>query len=324
MADAAATRTWKPPAPEPVRKRPVRSIAAVVLLVIGALLLPPGVVGFWGQNTIRNTDKYLATVGPLINYPEVQAVVTGQITQAIHSSWDIKPLLEERLPANLKPLAGPLSSAINAGIDREVARIVASPAFASTWIAINRVAQQALVAALSHPSSGAVTVQNDQVVLDTHELMVQVQQRLVEQGYTVLGNVPLPEGQQIVLFNAAALDEARTIYSLTSPIAFWLIWVVLALLVAAVALARDHLRMLVIAGLTTIAMMGLLRWGIAYGESHFNSALSSSVLGPASDVFYRQLTNTLIGGTLYVGLAGLVAVVVGVGLRLYERRQVAR
>lgn len=50
-----------------------RSIAATICLVLAVLLTAPSAVAFWGQRTLTDTQRYLETVGPLVNSPEVQA-----------------------------------------------------------------------------------------------------------------------------------------------------------------------------------------------------------------------------------------------------------
>ena len=103
-------------------------------------------------------------------------------------------------PQRLQRLAGPLSAAVSGLIDREVQAFIASDAFADTWIRVNTRAQQVLIRVLEGGGSGAVTIQDEQVVLDVSEVIDQVKQRLVARGLTIVENVPIPQtDSQIVL-----------------------------------------------------------------------------------------------------------------------------
>ena len=139
----------------------------------------------------------------------------------------------------LELLVGPLSGAINGLIEREVNAFIASDAFADLWIAVNTRAQQALVQLLNGDESGALSVQNGEVVLDLSAVIEEVKNRLVARGLTVVENVPIPDvDKQIVLLDAPQVEQARTIYAFTNPVAKWLIVAVAALYVAAFFLAR--------------------------------------------------------------------------------------
>ena len=59
MAEAAPVQ---PPAARPTRGR---SIAAALCLVLAAVLTVPASFAYWGQRTINDGSRYVATVGPL-------------------------------------------------------------------------------------------------------------------------------------------------------------------------------------------------------------------------------------------------------------------
>ena len=60
-----------------------RSIAAAICVVIAALLTTPAAVAFWGQRTLNDSQRYVETVGPLVDSPEVQAAIATKVTDAI-------------------------------------------------------------------------------------------------------------------------------------------------------------------------------------------------------------------------------------------------
>ncbi|KOX26057.1 hypothetical protein ADL06_16705 [Streptomyces sp. NRRL F-6491] len=65
MAVLEARRT------EPPRHR-AKSFPAVVLIVLGCVLAPLGIVASWAADVVGATDRYVATVAPLASDPAVQ------------------------------------------------------------------------------------------------------------------------------------------------------------------------------------------------------------------------------------------------------------
>ena len=295
-----------------------RSIAAVVCLVLAALLTTPAAIAYWGQRTLNDAQRYVDTVGPLVDSPEVQDAIATTVTDAIQSQVDVEAILNEVFAGviterpRLQQLVGPLSGAINGLIDREVRALVASDLFADIWVRVNTRAQQTLVRVLEGDEGGAVSVQGDQVVLDVSEVIEQVQQRLVDRGLTIVENVPIPDvDKQIVLLDAPQLEQARTIYAFTNPVARWLLLVVAGLYLAAFLLSRRRPRMTVIIGVVLAANALLVALALSVGRQLFINELAGMVFGPASSVFYDTLLAYLERGWQVFLWLGVVLVVVG-------------
>src|SRR6187551_3012849 len=60
-----------------------RSVAAVICVVLAGLLTTPAAVAYWGQRTLNDAERYIDTVGPLVDSPEVQDVIATKVTEAI-------------------------------------------------------------------------------------------------------------------------------------------------------------------------------------------------------------------------------------------------
>jgi hypothetical protein len=295
-----------------------RSIAAVVCVVLAVLLTTPAGVAFWGQRTLNDSQRYLDTVGPLVQSPEVQDAVATTVINAIQQQVDVEAIVNEVFAGvitdrpRLQKLVGPLSGAINGLIDREVRAFVASDAFADIWVRVNTRAQQALVRVLKGDEGGAVSLQGDQVVLDVSDVIDEVKQRLVARGLTVIENVPIPEvDKQIVLLDAPQLQQARTIYAFANPLARWLIVVVVALYLAALLLSRRRSRMTVVIGVALVANALLLALVLSIGRQLFINELAGTVFGPASSIFYDTLLAYLERGWQVLAWLGVILVVVG-------------
>ena len=295
-----------------------RSIAAAVCVVLAALLTLPAAVAFWGQRTLTDGQRYVQTVGPLVESPEVQAAIATKVTAAIQQQVDVEVMLNEIFAGvitdrpRLQALVGPISGAVNGLIETQVNEFVASDAFADFWVTANTRAQAALVRLLEGDESGAISLQGDQVVLDVSEVIDQVKQRLVARGLTMVEGVPIPEtDRQIVLMDAPQLKQARTIYAFANPVAKWLIVVIAALYLSALLLSRRRPRMTVIIGVVLAANALLAALALSVGGQLFVNELAGTVFGPASRVFYDQLLTYLERGQDVMLWLGLILVGVG-------------
>ena len=185
---------------------------------------------------------------------------------------------------------GPLSAAINGLVEREVRAFIASDEFADFWRRVNTRAQEALQRILTGDDSGAVSLKDDEVVLDVDEVINRVKERLVDRGLTIAENIPIPEtDRQIVLMDAPQLRQARTIYAFSNPVAKWLLPIVGVLFLGAFLLARRRPRMTVWIGAIVAANALLLALMLSVGQQLFVNHLAGTAFGPASRVFYKTL-----------------------------------
>ncbi len=307
-----------PPAEAPPPSSRGRSVAAVICLVLAALLTTPAAVAYWGQRTLNDGERYVDTVGPLVNSPEVQDVIATRVTEAIQQQVDIEAILNNVFAGvitdapRLQQLVGPLSAAINGLVEREVRAFIASDEFADFWVRVNARAQQALQRILTGDDSGAVSLQGNQVVLDVDEVIDRVKERLVARGLTIVENVPIPEtDRQIVLMDAPQLRQMRTIYAFGNPVAKWLLPLVGVLYLATFLLARRRPRMAVWIGAVIAANAVLLAVVLSIGQQLFVNALAGTTFGPASRVFYETLLSYLERGQEVVLWVGVILVVAG-------------
>jgi hypothetical protein len=149
-----------------------RPVVAGFLVAVVALLAPLSVLATWASGQIEDTDRYVATVGPLANDPDVQKAIAARAEQVIFSYLDLDAAIDElaqalsdqglppRVTATLQTVAGPLASAIRSFVSERILAFVKSDAFEQAWIEANRTAHSELVTALTGGGGGAVTVKN--------------------------------------------------------------------------------------------------------------------------------------------------------------------
>ncbi|WP_426592295.1 hypothetical protein ACPPVS_10930 [Cellulomonas sp. McL0617] len=323
-AENAALRVATVSEPGVGRKRkPGRTTLAIVLILIGALLAPVAVVGKWARDLVVDTDDYVATVGPIVDDPGVQAAVTNRVTTAVVDALNLDQLTTQATDAlsslNLPPLVstglaslqGPLQDAITGFVHKQVARVVTSDAFAATWKQANRTAHEQIVATLrGDPDALAQISSSGELVIDITPVIEQVKQQLVDAGFTLAGRIPTIT----VTFPVASssdLVRLQNAYRLIDVAGAVLPWLSLLLLAGGVLAAQRRSRALVIAGLSLAAGMAVLAVGLAIGRWFYTNSLPPAVQRPDVAVtLYDQFISLLrIELRVFLVLGLLVAII---------------
>ncbi|MEV0910164.1 hypothetical protein [Streptomyces hokutonensis] len=111
------------------------ALVAALLVVVGCVLAPPGVVAAWTADTVSDTDRYVRTVTPLASHPDIQdAVATGPLGIALRIARALYP---DALPAGLsQPTAAAVHDALTRFPSTTVRMVVAvGPALAlGAWL----------------------------------------------------------------------------------------------------------------------------------------------------------------------------------------------
>jgi len=311
-APAAAPAT--PTRPAAAR---TRGLIAALLVLVAFVLTPLGVVGYWSHQTLTDTQQYLDTVGPIGDDAATKAALAEYIVDKVEEKVDPDALVREifgdlierypRLELMVPIVAGAIDSVITDTVDR----LVYSEQFDQIWRTLNLAAQKSIITILEGGSAGPVKLQGDQIVLDVGDLLKEIKQRLIERGLTFLENVDFPEiDRQIVLLNAPQLAQVRAIYSVTSPILQWTIFVVILLFLVAALVAVRRPRVTAWIGAGLVFWSVVLAVSLEIGQRVFVNQLANTPFGPASEVFYstllRYLTNS-VSALILIGL-GLWAV----------------
>ena len=323
--DSPAGEDTGRPAGRPPGRQRWRTVVAVLLIVIACVLAPLSVVAIWTRNQVTNTDRYVATVTPLASDPAVQQAITDQITAQVFTYIDIQALttqvtdalsarvegrgLPPQAAAALQGLAGPIANGVQGFVRTQVERIVQSQAFEDAWIQANRVAHEALVKALTGEGGGAVTVENDTVILNLGPFIQTVKQQLVAQGFTLAERIPQVD-KSFVLFQSEDITRARSAFNLLNTLGIWLPVLAIVLLVLGVYVAKDHRRALVGAALGVAVSMVVLALALTIFRSIYLDAVPASVLPhDAAAVLYDTIVRFLRLGLRTILVLGLVVAV---------------
>ncbi|MGY4978141.1 hypothetical protein ACWCYL_13390 [Streptomyces sp. 900105755] len=304
---------------ESARARPprhhVRSLLAVVLIVVGCLLAPLAVVASWAADQVGDTGRYVSTVAPLASNADVQDAVANRATDALMSHLDLPALLADVAPAD-RPrlqqalggrLGDALEGAVRSFVHDKAREVAASGAFRTVWTDANRKIHSSLDKALTGSGGGAVRLTDDSVTLDIGPLVDQVKQRLVEAGLTPAEHIPAVH-TDFTLVRSDQVGKVKTYVRLLQLAGDWLPVLAVLLVAAGVLLAVRRRRALVAGCLAVAVTTGLLGIGLRVFRVFYLDRLPAGVSPGAAAAVYDALTHFLRTGVrMVVALALVVA-----------------
>ena len=131
------------------------------------------------------------------------------LVNELYENVDVAGDLEQRLPEQLKPLAGPVAGALRQPATDAVDRLLDTPAVQQLWVEASSLAQQKLVNVVEDKTGHGISTGDGEVTLDLGEL---VQQLGTELGLSssVLDRIP-PDAGVITVMQSDRLATAQTV-----------------------------------------------------------------------------------------------------------------
>jgi hypothetical protein len=135
----------------PKKRQRMRRIFTPILVALSIIVFTVTVPAVWGARTVLNTDRYVATVGPLAEDPAVQESIATKLTDQVFVALDVEEKLSEILGSigeRATVLAAPLTTAVKGFVQDQVLKVVQSDAFQTFWVAANRFVHTQVLAIL--------------------------------------------------------------------------------------------------------------------------------------------------------------------------------
>ncbi|GAA1353212.1 hypothetical protein GCM10009636_17000 [Arthrobacter koreensis] len=320
-----STRYSPPPEPtvKPRSGQRWRGPVSTVLGILAGLALVAAVIAGYAGSLVSSTDRYVATVGPVIQDPAVQADLSGQISDQITSRMDISSTIQDevaqrsdtRAAQGLASVLGPrIAERTNNLVEQTVSKAVASQAFAVMWTDANRAAHQVLVRALEDDPGGVASIGgNGDVSISTTAMISEAKSRLLAQGVAAASAIPDDAGQDYTVFSAPGLAAALSALDTLGRVSAVLPWAALLLAAGAVLAAPRGRRLrsgivLSLAGggaaLAAALALRVVEQGIvnAAGGSAVSPEAAAAVSGAFLDPLSGALRSVLVLALLAVGV----------------------
>jgi len=289
-----------------------RRVVAWILLVLAVLLTPLTLATRWVNFEITEEDRFVNTLGPLAEDPEVQAAVADRVTQIIFAAVDVQSLAEDALPSSAAFLAGPLAAGVESFTNEQALRFLETEQFAQLWRDALRVAHRAADALLTGKDEGALQVQDGRVVVDLSTVIQAVVDQLDDRGLTFVENIPTDAiSGQIVLFESSALADAQSAIELLNTLSWALLAVGLVCYALSVVALGDARRGLVRVGLGLAVGALSLAVLLAFGRAaYLNATVAAGANRAVQEIVFEQVVATLRTAVRAVITLGVVSAVV--------------
>jgi hypothetical protein len=306
--------------PRAARHHPFRSTGSVLLILFAALLSMLSVVAVWANSIVRDTDRYVTTVGPLAFHPEVRKAVTNRVTDVVLAQIDVEALVdqlqdavsEQGVPPKAAELVGNLEAPITSGLKQLVSgtveRVVTSRAFETVWVEGNRRVHSAVDKALTGEADDAVSLKNDQVAVDVAPIVADVRERLVGAGLGVAARIP-DVHTDFVVVQSKDIDKIKTYMRVLEIMGGWL--PVIALLVAAAGVYTAFNRRHALIGVASAVFVAMLVLGITLTvfRDVYLDHLPRGASPAAAGAVYDALIKFLRAGVRALGAVALITAV---------------
>ncbi|GHD86402.1 hypothetical protein [Streptomyces naganishii] len=289
------------------RHHPFRSIGAALLILLAAALSLLSVVAVWANSIVQDTDRYVATVGPLASDPDVQKAVTNRVTDAVLAQIDVNALVKQlrdaasqkgvppRAAQLLGNLSGPIENGLKQLVGNVVERAVSSSAFQTVWVNANRRTHTAMVKALTGQADSTVKLVNNQVVIDLGPIVADVKTRLVDAGFAPAARIPAVH-TQFVVFASKDIGKVKTLVRVLQILGGWLPLIALLVAAAGVYVAFNRRHALIGVALAVFVAMLILGIGLTVARDVYLNHLPPSASQAAAGSVYDALVRFLRAG----------------------------
>ena len=278
-----------------------------VLLVVAGLLLLLSSFAVWINRVALNTDVFADTATELIEDDEIRASVAQRAVDELYANVDVEAAIEERLPDDVKSLAGPTSAALRQAAPEILDRALEQPALQRLWVAAVEQSHETLVVVLEGDGD-VVSTEGGVVVLDLRELVLESADRL---GIRSQVEERLPEDAgRIEILRSDELDTAQNAFQLLKTLAWVLPILTLLAFAGAVWIAPDRRRSLRGVGITAVVVgvLGLLAANLT-GNYVVNALAEERDTRPAANNAWDILTDLMRSSFRWLVVIGILFVV---------------
>lgn len=292
--------------PAPRRRR---RVLAGIALVLACLTILVTTVALWAHQVAFNTDRFTSLVSNVIDEPAVLDPLSAKVSAQVVQGLNVQSRVATRLPDAMKPLAVPITQAVQDAITTRLETALNNPRIQAALVRTISVAHEKVMNLL-RDKSDAVQVVNGYVVVDVWPVVDAALAELQSMGI-IPADIQLPDLSEadigarlgprlesalgitlpadfgtIQLMPADRLLTARTVVRAFDLVVILLIVLSVALVLLALWLSRNRRMMVIYLALGVIIAFLLAR------------------------LTTNTITGAVVGGIADEGLAGAVRTVV--------------
>jgi hypothetical protein len=284
------------------------------LIGLATIIALVAALNVWVKRQALSTDNWTSASSRLLENSEIRSAISVYMVDQLYQNVDVGKALQERLPPSTKALGPPLAAALEPALVRTANTILGRPKVQQLWENANRRAHQLFMAVIDG-KHGILESTNGNVVLNLRPL---IDQLAAETGIGARLEQRLPpDAGQITVMKGNQLETARNAVKVVRVMSYLLSFLVLALFAAAVYIARDRRRRMLMAAGVSILCVGLLVLVVRrLAGGYLVDALTSNAdekdpVNAAWAIGTELLRNVGINGVIYGSVAILAAWIAG-------------
>ncbi|MEK7594569.1 MAG: hypothetical protein AAB436_02960 [Patescibacteria group bacterium] len=284
------------------RKSPWRGPASWLCVALAATLLFAGNLAFWIGNTIVDTDRYVAAVGPLIQKPEIQTALAQYTTTQLFSRVDVEGYVQEALPPRAEFLAPQLTTQLKTQTQNSVKSLLSSQKVQDYWYSSIERRHDAIISfSQSYEGDGTIEIS---------DIFSQLSKRLDGTKLGFLSDKQLPDS--VGSIKVATVGWLPVLHKVSTNIGLYQAVTTLLLIgfsVAAVMLSTKRRRMVITLGfvfaVTMLATLLATRITGSVAASQVAQTYQSAV-----QVAYNTIMHSFVTQTVTLLLISILMVLV--------------
>jgi hypothetical protein len=296
---------------------------ATVLVVLATLTGFLALTSLWVKRQVLVTDRWVETSGKLLEDEDIRDAVAIFLTDQLFASGEIQDQVADALPPRFAPLAGPVTGALQSATQRVAEELLQRPRVQDLWEEANRSAQEQLVNLIedepvASEAVGALGEKIEGSSLNLSEIRKQLSDRFgIELPTNAAGQGP---GQAAVGAGSATaaiqiiapdqLEAAQDVGGLLEDLPVVLLLLTLALFAAAIYVARDSRRGVLMGCGLAFVLVGVLTLTLRRvgGDAVVDALASSESVRPATLATWEigtSLLHTMAWATIAYGIVAI-------------------
>jgi hypothetical protein len=309
-----------------------RRVLAGIALVLACLTILITTVAVWTHQVAFNTDRFTSLVSDVIDEPAVTDPLAVRVSTQVVDGLDMQTRIATRLPDAMKPLAAPITAALQEAITSRLQRALSNPQVQTALVSTISVAHEKVMNLL-RDRSDAVQVVNGYVVIDVWPMIDTALAQLQSMGLipadiqlpdlseadigsrlgpvleSKLGITLPPDFGTIQLMPADQLLTARTVVRAFDLVVILLIVLSIVLVALALWLSSNRRHMVIFLALGTLLAFLLARLVTNTAtDAVVNGIADEGLRGAVRTVAIRTIDNLRQITAIILVVTGIVAV----------------
>jgi hypothetical protein len=281
-----------------------RRIAVWALIVLASLLALLSSLTLWVNRQVLDNNGWENASSQIIRDPKVRAALSTYLVDQLYSHVNVEQSIQEQLPKSVKPLAGPLATALQQPAATGAAYILGLSRVRQLWVTAMDTAHQKLLNVLENKTGYGISTGNGVVTVNIHDLVVQLGGELGLPS-SALQKIPDDTGVFTVM-RSNQLSTVQRAVQLIRALSVWLVVLVVLLYGVAIYLARDNRRHILRDVGASLVIVGIVLLVIRRSAGNY-------VIGTLADPNYRApLHQVWTIGTTVLGEIAFAVVFYGV------------